>query len=43
MGAKNTTILGINGTLLVKILLNVIVILLNYVFSKFFIFKKEAQ
>ncbi len=40
LGAKNTTILGFNGTLVVKILLDVIVILLNYLFSKFFIFKK---
>lgn len=42
LGEKTLTIFGfiITGQFIVKILLAVIVVVLNYVFSKFFIFKK---
>ena len=43
-GGKSLTLLGftITGQFIVKILLAVIVVVLNYVFSKFFIFKKQG-
>jgi putative flippase GtrA len=34
-------LLGINGLMIVKLGLNVIVVILNYIFSKLFIFKKS--
>ena len=42
-GTKSLTLLGITitGQVIVKILLAVIVVVLNYVFSKFFIFRKQ--
>ncbi|MBO7178787.1 MAG: GtrA family protein [Clostridia bacterium] len=42
-GTKSLTLLGITitGQFIVKILLAVIVVVLNYVFSKFFIFRKQ--
>jgi len=42
-GEKSLTLLGftITGQFVVKILLAVIVVVLNYVFSKFFIFRKQ--
>jgi len=43
LGEKTLTLLGftITGQFIVKILLAVIVVILNYVFSKFFIFRKQ--
>ena len=42
-GEKSLTLLGftITGQFIVKILLAVIVVVLNYIFSKFFIFRKQ--
>ena len=43
LGEKSLTFLGITitGQFIVKILLAVIVVVLNYVFSKFFVFRKQ--
>ena len=43
LGEKSLTILNltITGQFIVKILLAVIVVVLNYVFSKFFVFRKQ--
>ena len=43
LGEKSLTLLGftITGQFIVKILLAVIVVVLNYVFSKFFVFRKQ--
>jgi len=43
LGEKSLTIFGftITGQFVVKILLAVIVVVLNYIFSKFFIFRKQ--
>jgi putative flippase GtrA len=43
LGEKSLTLLGftITGQFIVKILLAVIVVILNYVFSKFFVFRKQ--
>ena len=43
LGEKSLELLGITitGQFIVKILLAVIVVVLNYIFSKFFIFKKQ--
>lgn len=35
--------IGINGTLIAKVIMSVIVIVLNYFFSKFIIFRKDSQ
>ena len=45
MGTKAISFAGITitGQFIVKILLAVIVVILNYIFSKFFIFKKKNQ
>ena len=40
-GVEGLEIFRINGMMIAKLVLAVIVIVLNYVFSKFFIFKKE--
>ena len=36
-------LLGVNGIMIAKLALNVLVVVLNYVFSKLFIFKKGQQ
>ena len=40
--ADRVSILGVDGLMIAKVLLSVLVVVLNYVFSKLFIFKKPA-
>ena len=40
--ADRALILGVDGLMIAKVLLSVLVVVLNYIFSKLFIFKKPA-
>ena len=40
---SNYILLGINGLMIVKLGLNVLVVVLNYIFSKLFVFKQEKD
>ena len=43
LSVEQYSLFGVNGIMIAKIILSVVVVILNYFFSKFFIFKKPGE